>query len=87
VWKISSPLEFDAQTMQPVLMSLNRRIHELKILSIIEMPRSSNLRGRDNLKDPGIDGRVILRWIFRKWDVGVWTGYIWLRIGTDGRHL
>jgi len=24
---------------------------------------------RDYLEDPGVDGRVILRWIFRKWDV------------------
>jgi len=30
-----------------------------------------NLRERDHLQDPGIDGRIILRWIFRKWDVGV----------------
>ena len=29
---------------------------------------------RDHLEEPGIDGRIILRWIFRKWDVGVWTG-------------
>jgi hypothetical protein len=29
--------------------------------------------GRDHLGDPGADGRLILRWIFRKWDVGVWT--------------
>jgi hypothetical protein len=24
--------------------------------------------------DPGVDGRIILEWIFRKWNVGVWTG-------------
>jgi len=41
----------------------------------------------DNLEDPGVDGRIIFRWIFRKWDVGVWTGSIWLRIGTVGGHL
>ena len=27
-----------------------------------------NLRERDHLEDPGVDGRVILRWIFRTWD-------------------
>ena len=27
-----------------------------------------NLRERDHLEDPGIDGRIILRWIFRQWD-------------------
>jgi hypothetical protein len=30
-----------------------------------------NLRARDNLGDAGVDGRIIVRWIFRKWDVGV----------------
>jgi hypothetical protein len=33
-----------------------------------------NLRERYNLGDPGVDGRIILRWILRKLDVGVWTG-------------
>ena len=33
------------------------------------------------------DGRIILRWIFRKWDVGFWTELSWLRIGTVGGHL
>jgi hypothetical protein len=46
-----------------------------------------NLRERDHLKDPVVDGRIILRCIFRKWDVVVWTGSIWLRIGTGGGHL
>jgi hypothetical protein len=32
-----------------------------------------NLRERDHRGDPGLDVRIILRWIFRKWDVGVWT--------------
>jgi len=27
-----------------------------------------NLRQRDYLGDPRVDGRIILRWIFRKWD-------------------
>jgi len=30
--------------------------------------------GKNHLGDPCVDGRIILRWIFRKWDVGVWTG-------------
>ena len=42
---------------------------------------------RDLLEDPSIDGRIMLRWIFRKWDVGIWTGLSWLRIGTGGGHL
>jgi hypothetical protein len=46
-----------------------------------------NLRERDHLGDPGIDEKVILKWIIRQWDVGVWTGSIWLRIGTGGGHL
>ena len=34
-----------------------------------------------------VDGRIILRWIFRKCDVGVLTGSSWLRIGTVFGHL
>jgi hypothetical protein len=38
-----------------------------------------NLRERDHLGDPGVDGSIILRWILRKRNVGVWTGSSWLR--------
>jgi hypothetical protein len=37
--------------------------------------------------DSGAGGRIILRWIFRKWDVGVWTGLSWLMIETGGGLL
>jgi hypothetical protein len=46
-----------------------------------------NVRERGHWGDPGIDGRIILRWIIRKCDVGVWTGSSWLRRGTGGGQL
>jgi hypothetical protein len=46
-----------------------------------------NLRERGHLGDSDVDGRIILRWIFGKWDVGTWTGLIWLMTGTGGGHL
>jgi hypothetical protein len=39
-----------------------------------------NMMERDHLEDPDVDGRIILIWIFRKWDVRLWTGLTWLRI-------
>jgi hypothetical protein len=41
-----------------------------------------NLKERDHFGDPGLDGRII-----RKWDVRVWTGSSWLRIGTGSGQL
>jgi len=46
-----------------------------------------NLRVRDHLGDLGVEGKIILRCIFRKLDVVVWTRSSWLRIGTGGGHL
>jgi len=46
-----------------------------------------NLRDREHWRDPGVDGKIKLRCIFRKWDVGLWTGSSWLRVGTVSGHL
>jgi hypothetical protein len=49
---------------------------------LVEKPDRKNY-----LEDPGLGVRIILRWIFRKWVVRSWTGFIRLRIGTSGGYL
>jgi hypothetical protein len=45
------------------------------------------LREGDHLEYPHVEGRIILKWIFRQWDGEGWTGLMWLRIGTGGEHV
>ena len=42
--------------------------------------RWGNLREREQLGDPDVDRRIVLRWIFRKWDVG---GMGWIELDQD----
>ena len=44
-------------------------------------------RERDHWGDLGVDGWIILGWISRRWDMGIWTGLGWPRIETGGGRL
>jgi len=57
------------------------------IINILVVLPLETKRSRDNWGDPGVDGRIILRWIFRKWEGLVGTGWSWLRMGTGGGNL
>jgi len=46
-----------------------------------------NRRERDHWGDLGVDGWIILGWISRSWDLGIWTGLNWSRIETGGGRL
>jgi hypothetical protein len=46
-----------------------------------------NMRERDHWGNPDVDGKIILRWIFRKWDVEVLTEFSCLMIETGGGHF
>ena len=46
-----------------------------------------NRREGDHWGDLGVDGRIILGWISRKWDVCIGTGLGWPRIETGGGSL
>jgi hypothetical protein len=48
---------------------------------------TGSLREGDHWGDPDVDGRIILRGIFRKGEGAVGTGWSGLRIGAVGGHL
>jgi hypothetical protein len=48
---------------------------------------SGDLNERDHLDDLDVEGRMMLKWILRKWDEEAWTRLLWIRIRTGGGIL
>ena len=46
-----------------------------------------DLRERDHLEGLGLGGRIILKWIFKKWNGEAWTGLICFKKGTGCRGM
>ena len=46
-----------------------------------------NMKEGEHLEDSDIDGKIILKYFFKKWDGEAWSGLIWIRTGTGGGRL
>jgi hypothetical protein len=66
-----------------VTVSFSRRT----LLHGVREMRNTYLKGRNYLEDLGMDGKIKLKWIIGKYGGKVWTGFIWLRVGSSGRLL
>jgi len=83
-------------SLEDYTLGINSAMCNLKPMALYTYTVQSSLIG-SNIKIhdhcftdvylPDVGERIILRWIFRKWDVGAWTGSSWLRIGTGGGHV
>jgi len=62
-------------------------LQEERKLRVFENMVWGNRKEGDHWGDLGVDGWIILGWISRRWDVGIWTGLGWPRIETGGGRL
>jgi len=67
---------------------MNQQMHKLyKIIKDAWYKCSSNSRNSNSSSPLSVDGWIILGWISRRWDVGMWTGLGWLWIETGSGRL
>ena len=74
---------------------VNIELTKIKISVVINWVRRGgrirswwgNRRERDHWGNLSVDGWIILGWISRRWDVGMWAGLGWPRTGTGGGRL
>jgi len=58
-----------------------------KLTTVLDYLIRALPEGRNHSGDLGVDGRIILGWISRRWDVGILTGLGWPKIETGGGRL
>jgi len=76
-----------ASVLMPRQVSTTNIHTSYLILYMVKYRIWGNRRERDHWGDLGVDGWIILGWISRRWDVGMWTELGWPRMGTGGGHL
>jgi len=67
--------------LMPPVCTVGQKKHELKAC------RGSVRKFEDHLEDLCIAGKIILKWIIKKFNGMSWTGFICLRIRKTGRLL
>jgi hypothetical protein len=73
------------------MIKSGKRGRAMQVARMGEMINAVNLvvtfEGKKHLKNIGVDGRIILRWILNKFKFRMWTEFMWLRIFTIGGLL
>jgi hypothetical protein len=81
---------FDKTVLTTCKLNFRLFQFEVKTLFNYEMELKNcciKILERDHWRDPDVDGRIILRWVFRKWEGVVGTEWSGLGIGTGSGHF